>query len=492
MVGYRDDRYGRFGTAPARLDDALAWVPARATAALVALARPGGPPAVARTVRRDAGRHPSPNAGVAEAAFAAALDLRLGGGENRYGGYTEVRPALGDGRPRPRPTSRPPSPCRGDVTWLLAGLLAGAAEAGTGGRARGAASGPSGGAAGAATPSEDDGAAGGGAPATWRAVTTGRSRSRPPRRCPRRASTGATAPAAAALGLAPGRGPRPVGQPQPLRPRRRPPRPPPPRRPGPLPRRPGGRGAAGRGPGPAPPTGWCSPRAARRRSPWWPRTRAPGWVDDPDFSLYRRHLPASTRRAPAGGPTRTTPRAAWRRRATGPACGTRPSCPWPPARGPAAAPGGRWARSPRRSPARACAWDTRSPPTADAADRPAPGPARLGGRRPGLRAGPRAARGGRPARLDGRRRHGRDELTGVLRARGWQPLPVRRPLAAGPRRRGLREALARQAVVVRDCSSFGLADHVRVAVPDAAGLERLDGRSAASLSPRLPRLPARW
>jgi histidinol-phosphate/aromatic aminotransferase/cobyric acid decarboxylase-like protein len=39
---------------------------------------------------------------------------------------------------------------------------------------------------------------------------------------------------------------------------------------------------------------------------------------------------------------------------------------------------------------------------------------------------------------------------------------------------GLRERLAPHGVLVRDCSTFGLPNHVRVAVPDAAGLERLE------------------
>jgi len=131
MVGYRDDRYRRFGAAAARIDDALAWVPARATAALVALARPRRAGAVVATVRTDARHHPSPNAGVAEAAFAAALGLRLGGGENRYGDVVERRPPLGAGRPPEAADIAAAVALSRDVTWLLAGLLAAAGTAGT-------------------------------------------------------------------------------------------------------------------------------------------------------------------------------------------------------------------------------------------------------------------------------------------------------------------------------------------------------------------------
>lgn len=96
MVGHRDERYRRYGWAAARLDDLAAWAPARITAALAAACRPRSASAVWRVVRRDAAAHPSPNSGVAEAAFAAALGLRLGG-ESRYGERVELRPALGDG-----------------------------------------------------------------------------------------------------------------------------------------------------------------------------------------------------------------------------------------------------------------------------------------------------------------------------------------------------------------------------------------------------------
>lgn len=83
MVGYRNARYERFGWAAARLDDAMNWVPARVTGALVALF--GGHGAW-RVLLQDGGNHPSPNAGRCEAAFAGALGVRLGGA-NAYGGW---------------------------------------------------------------------------------------------------------------------------------------------------------------------------------------------------------------------------------------------------------------------------------------------------------------------------------------------------------------------------------------------------------------------
>lgn len=98
MVGYRSPRYRHFGWASARLDDAAAFVPARLTALAVALLCPSRAGAVLEAVRQDAPRHPSPNAGVAEAAFAGALGLRLGG-PTRYATGLELRPTLGTGRP---------------------------------------------------------------------------------------------------------------------------------------------------------------------------------------------------------------------------------------------------------------------------------------------------------------------------------------------------------------------------------------------------------
>lgn len=100
MIGHRSPRYLRFGWAAARFDDVLNYVPARVTGLLVAVCAPvvgGSPVAALRAWRRDAARHPSPNAGVVEASFAGALGVRLGG-PTQYAHQLEIRPALGDGR----------------------------------------------------------------------------------------------------------------------------------------------------------------------------------------------------------------------------------------------------------------------------------------------------------------------------------------------------------------------------------------------------------
>ena len=123
LVGYRSARHLRFGWASARLDDAAGWAPARVTAALVAAVRPRAAGAVWEAVRRDAPHHPSPNAGVAEAAFAGALSVRLGGA-NSYGGRVELRPSLGAGRPPEAPDVARAVRLSSDVGLALAAALA--------------------------------------------------------------------------------------------------------------------------------------------------------------------------------------------------------------------------------------------------------------------------------------------------------------------------------------------------------------------------------
>ncbi len=129
MVGHHSARYEQFGWASARLDDAANWVPARVGAVLVVVVRPGAAGAIGRAVRDDAPGHPSPNGGVIEAAFAAALGLRLGG-TSRYGDRVEKRPPLSDGKP---PTPADIAAARTlarDVGLTLAAMLAAASMVG--------------------------------------------------------------------------------------------------------------------------------------------------------------------------------------------------------------------------------------------------------------------------------------------------------------------------------------------------------------------------
>lgn len=97
MIGHRSPRYERFGWAAARLDDLVNLPGSRLAGLATLVGAPRGAGAAWRTWRRDAAAHPSPNAGVLEAAFAGALGIRLGG-VNQYGERVEHRVVMGDGR----------------------------------------------------------------------------------------------------------------------------------------------------------------------------------------------------------------------------------------------------------------------------------------------------------------------------------------------------------------------------------------------------------
>jgi histidinol-phosphate/aromatic aminotransferase/cobyric acid decarboxylase-like protein len=198
-----------------------------------------------------------------------------------------------------------------------------------------------------------------------------------------------------------------------------------------------------------------------------------GWVDEPDFSLYRRHLARLDRSAPR-----------WR---------SDPHSPSGVLAGPEAD-AGVWDEA--FLPLAAGVWTRGRPGWAVGSLTKAFG---CPGLRLGYAVGPDAAgaealRRARPAwavdslacalvpelvaladpagwtaALAG----ARAELAAVLAERGWRPLPSDSPWLLVPGAAGLRDALAHHAVVVRDCTSFGLPDHVRIAVPDGAGLERL-------------------
>ena len=73
----------------------------------------------------------------------------------------------------------------------------------------------------------------------------------------------------------------------------------------------------------------------------------------------------------------------------------------------------------------------------------------------------------------------RGALVEVLEAAGLRVVPGSRSPWVLVEEPGLRERLAPRGVVVRDCTSFGLPRHARVAVPDERGLRRLAEALAA-------------
>ncbi|HVW40876.1 MAG TPA: cobalamin biosynthesis protein [Amycolatopsis sp.] len=100
LVGARALSLVRGPAVVARLADLVNLVPTRYAAALTVTGAPvvGGSASGAwRAWRRDTTAHPSPNAGRVEAAFAGALEIRLGG-RTVYPHGVEELPVLGDGR----------------------------------------------------------------------------------------------------------------------------------------------------------------------------------------------------------------------------------------------------------------------------------------------------------------------------------------------------------------------------------------------------------
>jgi adenosylcobinamide-phosphate synthase len=99
MVGYKNRTYIDFGWASAKFDDVANWVPARLSIVIIPIAALflGMNSIQAFIVGfRDRLKHTSPNAGHAEAAYAGALGVQLGG-KNMYGGIVNSKPFLNAG-----------------------------------------------------------------------------------------------------------------------------------------------------------------------------------------------------------------------------------------------------------------------------------------------------------------------------------------------------------------------------------------------------------
>jgi adenosylcobinamide-phosphate synthase len=105
MIGHRDRKYLYLGKFAARLDDMAVLAAARASIPLIAAAAGlyrYNLAAVIQTGLRYRRRHESPNSAHAEAAFAGALGLKLGG-PSIYGGSRRDLPEIGDGSEKAEP-----------------------------------------------------------------------------------------------------------------------------------------------------------------------------------------------------------------------------------------------------------------------------------------------------------------------------------------------------------------------------------------------------
>lgn len=105
MIGYKNERYISFGKFAARLDDVLNFIPARLSVFVIALAagfRGIGGSGVFKAAWCYRKAHESPNSAHSMAAFAGALNIRLGGAVS-YFGKVKDKPFIGDGIREPKP-----------------------------------------------------------------------------------------------------------------------------------------------------------------------------------------------------------------------------------------------------------------------------------------------------------------------------------------------------------------------------------------------------
>ena len=95
MVGYRNDKYEKFGKFSARLDDVANYIPSRITALIIALLFFSKKAFL--QFYKYGKKHESFNAGLPISAFALALNVKLGG-PTSYFGKIKNKPFFGDGK----------------------------------------------------------------------------------------------------------------------------------------------------------------------------------------------------------------------------------------------------------------------------------------------------------------------------------------------------------------------------------------------------------
>ncbi len=99
MVGYRNEKYEKFGKFSAKLDDVVNYIPARITSTLIILLSfpLNAQRSTLSTVLKQGKLHESPNAGYPISAMAMSLGIKLGG-DTSYFGKLKPKPYFGTGR----------------------------------------------------------------------------------------------------------------------------------------------------------------------------------------------------------------------------------------------------------------------------------------------------------------------------------------------------------------------------------------------------------
>ncbi len=95
MVGYRNDRYEKFGKFSAKLDDVANFIPSRITAVLISILFVSIHALSKFSIYGQ--KHESPNAGLPIAAMALSIGVKLGG-PTSYFGKIKHKPHFGDGK----------------------------------------------------------------------------------------------------------------------------------------------------------------------------------------------------------------------------------------------------------------------------------------------------------------------------------------------------------------------------------------------------------
>src|SRR5574344_70378 len=95
MIGYKVERYRKFGMIAARIDDIANFIPARLTALLMITGRPSEYLRRLLFVIKYGHMHASPNSGYPEAALASILNCRFGGTHD-YFGEKVYKPYIGE------------------------------------------------------------------------------------------------------------------------------------------------------------------------------------------------------------------------------------------------------------------------------------------------------------------------------------------------------------------------------------------------------------